>query len=72
MITRASALAALLSLIWHARLAVAPGLVIPGPVLLFAAEVLLAAGGAWLAVRVVRGFRSSPSWRTITSREVIA
>jgi hypothetical protein len=37
---------------------------VPAGVLILAAELLAAAGTAWLAVRCLRGFRSSPYPRT--------
>ena len=49
----------------RAHVAVAPGVVLPLAVVLLVMEVALTAAGVWLAIRLIRAFRSSPSWRPV-------
>lgn len=64
----AATLAAVLAVLCHARVAIAPGLAVPVPAL--AAAALVAALGVlgWVAIRAMRGFRSRPHWRPVTER----
>jgi hypothetical protein len=56
--------AALAAIAAHAHVTVAPGCVVPVPVLVLGAGLALCTAAAWLAVRLARGFRSSPAWRS--------
>jgi hypothetical protein len=56
-------LATVLVVICHTHVTVLPGVTVALPALLVPVLLTLCAVGAWVAVRLTRGFRSSPTWR---------